>query len=150
MHGSFRTPHRCTYSTLGGFKKFVFLLLRMKKLLLELNTLIFQSVFYRNSLTMVSFFQNMIIPVSCRQICAQMSLEALNTFLTAWGTYRTSVNLTVYPHWSFIFAVPFRSQFILWKFTTVTSIFNYSILVILFFMYVMCDDALLSSKNSLR
>ena len=36
----------------------------------ELNTLILQSVFYNRNLTMVSFFQNMRIPVSCRQICA--------------------------------------------------------------------------------
>ena len=37
----------------------VFLLLKLKELLLELNILILQSVFYKNNLTMVSFFQNM-------------------------------------------------------------------------------------------
>ena len=55
---------------IGKTTQVVFLLLKLKELLLELNTLIFQSVFYQRNLTMVSFFQNMIIPVSCRQICA--------------------------------------------------------------------------------
>ena len=47
----------------------VFLLLTLKYLLLEINTLIFRSVFYYTDLTMLSFFQNIRSPVSCRQRC---------------------------------------------------------------------------------
>ena len=51
-------------------KKVVFMLLMITELLLELKTLIFQSVLYYINFTMVSLFQNMISPVSCRKICA--------------------------------------------------------------------------------
>ena len=56
----------------------VSLLFKLKELLLELNILILQSVFYKNNLTMVSFFQNMKIPVSCQQICAQTMCRSYN------------------------------------------------------------------------
>ena len=55
---------------IGRITQVVSLLLKLKELLLELNILIFPSVFYKNNLTMVSLFQNMRSPVSCRQICA--------------------------------------------------------------------------------
>ena len=55
---------------IGKITQVLFLLLRLKQLLLQLNTLIFQSVFYNSNLIMVSFFPNIISPVSCRQICA--------------------------------------------------------------------------------
>ena len=65
-------------------KKYVSLMLKLKGLLLELNTFIFLSVFYKSNLTMISLFQNMRSPVSCRQICApnhvqfQLSVGLLN------------------------------------------------------------------------
>ena len=56
------------------------------------------------------------------------SLETLKIFLTSLGKYRTSVNLTVYPPCRLIFTVTYRSQFIFFPFTTVTSILRPSIL----------------------
>ena len=78
------------------------------------------------------------------------SLGTLKIFLTGWGTYITSVQLTIYPPCSFIFTVPFRSHFIFWPFPTVTSILNHLILVIFFFVYVICNDAMLSPNHSMR
>ena len=57
------------------------------------------------------------------------SNKMLKVLLTAWGTYRMSVNLTVYPPCSFKFTVPFSSHFIFWTFPTVASIFHSSMLV---------------------
>ena len=68
-------------------------------------------------------------------------------FLTAWGVYTTSVNLTIFLPYSFIFTVPFISNLIFWTFQTVAYIFHSSMLVRKNFVYVMCNDALLSPKQ---
>ena len=62
---------------IGRITQVVSLFFKLKDLLLELNTLISPSVFYKNNLTMVSFYQNMISPVSCRKICAQNHVHVL-------------------------------------------------------------------------
>ena len=49
-----------------------------------------------------------------------MVLEELKIFLTTFITYRTPVNLTIYPPYRFIFTVSFSSHFIFWPFLTVT------------------------------
>ena len=54
IHVILSTPHWCTKSKLAR-KKCVFLLLNLKELLLESNTLSFLSVFYNNNLTIVFF-----------------------------------------------------------------------------------------------
>ena len=59
-----------TPAVIGRITQVVSLLLKLKELLLELKILIFPSFFYKKVLTMVSFFQNMKSPVSCRKICA--------------------------------------------------------------------------------
>ena len=55
---------------IGKITPFVFMLLKLRELLLHLNILILLYIFYKRNLKMVSLFQNMRSPVSCRQICA--------------------------------------------------------------------------------
>ena len=62
---------------IGRTTKVVSMLLKLKELLLGLNTLIFLSIFYNKFLTMVSFFQNMKSTVSSRQICAPNHVQVL-------------------------------------------------------------------------
>ena len=59
-------------------------------------------------------------------------LETLKIFLTAWDTYRTSLDLTVSPTCSFIFTVNLRSHFNFCPFFNVTSILHSSILVMFY------------------
>ena len=77
-------------------------------------------------------------------------LKTTRRFLTTWVMYRTSFNLIVYPPCSLIFTVPLSSHFIFWPFTTITSIFHYSMLVKLFFVYVMWNYAPLHPNDSSR
>ena len=56
-------------------------------------------------------------------------------------------SLTVSPPFSFMLTIPLSSHFIFWPFPTVTSIFHYSMLVQLFFLCVVCDDAPLSTNH---
>ena len=69
---------------IGKTKQFLFLLLKLKYLLLELNKFTFLSVFYNNNLKMVFLLQNMRIIVPCRQISApnhvqiQLSVRVIN------------------------------------------------------------------------
>ena len=74
-------------------------------------------------------------------------LDTLKIFSTDWGTYRTSVSFTVCPYWSFMFTETFRSYFIYWKFPTVTLMLYFSTSVISFFLWVICDDALISPNH---
>ena len=62
---------------IGRITQVVYLLLKLKELLLELNTLILPSIFYKKFLTMVSFFQNMKSPVSYRKICEPNHVQVL-------------------------------------------------------------------------
>ena len=72
---------------IGKTTQVVFIFLKLKYLLLELNTWTLLSVFYKNNLTMISLFQNMRSIVSCRQICAPnlvqvwLSVRVLNGWL---------------------------------------------------------------------
>ena len=78
----------------------VFILLNLKELLLELNTLTFLSVSYKNNLTMVSLFQNMINIVSYRQICApnhvhvQLSVGEITGWLDSYYIQTVIQNTT--------------------------------------------------------
>ena len=76
------------------------------------------------------------------------SLDTLKRFLTDWGTYRTSVRLTIYLPWILMFNEPFRFHFIFWPFHTVTLISHFSIYVMSLLLYVICDDAPLSPNHS--
>ena len=78
-----------------------------------------------------------------------ISLEMLKRFLTSWVKYRTSVRLTVSPPFRLIFTLTYRSHFIFFPFTTVTSILNSSMFLCFFFVYVMCNDALLYTRHYL-
>ena len=68
-------------------KTYIFLLFKLKTLLLYLNTLTFLSILYMNNLTMVFLLQNMRSLVSCHNICApnhiqvQLSTGVLNGWL---------------------------------------------------------------------
>ena len=55
---------------IGMITPVVFMLLKLRELILHLNILILLYIFYKRNLKMVSLFQNMRSPVSCRQICA--------------------------------------------------------------------------------
>ena len=72
---------------IGNTTHVVFLLLKLKKFLIELNQLTFLCVLYKNNLIMVSLFLNMRSLVSCRQICApnhvqvELSVGVLNGWL---------------------------------------------------------------------
>ena len=69
---------------IGKTTNVVFMLFKLKQLLVDLNTLILLSVFYQNNLTMVFLFQHMRTIVSCWHICApnhvevQLSVGVLN------------------------------------------------------------------------
>ena len=67
-------------------------------------------------------------------------LDTLKIFLTVRGTERTSLNLTVYLPRSFTFTAPLISHFVFWSYPTAISILHSSMLVKVFFVYVMCDD----------
>ena len=56
---------------IGNKTQVLFLLLKLKGLLLELNTLTLMSAFYKNNLTKISLFQNMRSLVPLQNICAQ-------------------------------------------------------------------------------
>ena len=70
---------------IGKITQAVYLLLKLKELLIELNILIFPSVFYQNNLTMVSFFQNIKSPFSCRKICAKNHVQILSSAVVLNG-----------------------------------------------------------------
>ena len=107
----------------GSTTQFAFLLLKIKHLHLESNTLISQCVFFNNILKMFHRFQNMKVLVSCRQVCVpnhlwvQLSVVVLTVLLASASTlpvilntvnswsYRTLKWLTFHSNIKFLFSI---------------------------------------------
>ena len=105
IHGRPKTPHWCTKSTLGIQHKLHFFL-KIKYLLLELNTLILLSTLYKNNLTMVSLFQNIWSLVSCQKMCVpkhvqvELSVGVLNVWLYSYS-FQPVIHNTIKP-WGYM------------------------------------------------
>ena len=73
MSGDTWKPYQYTLvhqQCIGKTTQVAFMLLNLKQLLLELKILSFLSGFYQTNLIILFLFQNMIILLSCRHICA--------------------------------------------------------------------------------